>query len=271
MKIRVGITLLITVFIAVSCNKKDRVVAEVFHQKLYLSEIQQQLPDNLSEEDSILLCQKLIDQWVTKQVVLNAAKQELSISEQAFAKELQDFKDNLLMNAYFDKITSDTSLFQVTDTEVRQYMHQYSYHYAVEREIIKLNYIRLSKHSKIEKSIRDIFFNDNKRISLRPQLIKMCADSIEYFMDDETWLYLDEISKELPETFITQLSLNSNVQHIVVSDDTYDYLIVKFDYHTKHVKGDLQDELESAKAMLIQKKKSDYIKQRIQELKNEIE
>lgn len=265
------VVLMLPLVLLLSCGRKDPVVAEAFQQKLYLSELRQMLPDNLSAEDSVALCEQLIDNWLTKQVVLNAAKKELSFSEMSFKKELQEYKESLVMNAYFDHITADTSLFKVSDNEVRQYMKRYSYHYAVEREIVKLNYIRLSLQSKLIPQVRDLFFDDNVRISQKDKLIQLCADSVEYFMDDDTWLYLDEISKELPVEFSNKMEKTSDIQHFEVSDKDYCYLIVLLDYRTKHVKGDIEDELAMARAMLIQQKKDAYIQARIKELKKELE
>ena len=271
MKALRSLFLLLPLLLLLSCGRKDPVVAEAFHQKLYLSELRQMLPDNLSAEDSVAMCEKLIDNWLTKQVVLNAAKQELSFRETSFKKEMKDYRENLIMNAYFDRITADTNLFQVSDNDVRQYMKRYSYHYAVEREIVKMNYIRLSLQSKLIPQVRDLFFDDNQRVSQKERLIQLCADSVEYFMDDDTWLYLDEICNELPAEFSNKMERTSAIQHFEVSDKDYCYLIVLLDYRTKHVKGDIEDELAMARAMLIQQKKDEYIKARIAELKKELE
>lgn len=254
-----------------ACGKRDKVVAEAFYQKLYLSEVRQMLPDNLSPEDSEKMCQQIIDNWITKQVVLNAARNELSLREKSFVQEVKDYKDNLLMNAYFDKITSDSSLFQVSDNEVRQYIRKYSFHYAVEREIVKLNYIRVSHHSLLEPKVRKLLFDDNQRDAYRSELQALCADSIEYFLDDDTWLYLDEIGDDMPAGFFDNFVRNSEEQHIEIKDDQYTYFIVVWDYKTKHVKGDVNEEMKAARQMLIQQKKKEYIEKRIQELKKEIE
>lgn len=255
----------------VACGKKDKVVAEAFYQKLYLSEIEQMLPDNLSPEDSAKMCQQLIDNWITRQVVLNAAKKELSMREKSFTKEVNDFKENLLMNAYFEKITSDSSLFQVSDQEVRQYIKKFSFHYAVEREIIKMNYIRVSNHSALESKVKKLLFNDEERDLYRNELMALCADSIEYFLDADTWLYLDEIGDDMPKGFFENFTRNSQVQHIEIKDDQYTYFIVVWDYKTKHVKGDVNDEMKEARQMLVQQKKKEYIEKHILELKKELE
>lgn len=261
---------MLTLLLLFSCGRKDPVVAEAFHQKLYLSELQQMLPENLAAEDSVAVSTKIIDNWLTRQVVLNAAKREFSFSETAFKKELQEYRENLIIQAYFDRITADSTLFTVSDNDVRQYMKLYSYHYAVEREIVKLNYIRLSLNSNLIPKARNLFFDDNMRVSHKQQLIQLCSDSIEYYMDDDTWLYLDEISKELPVEFSDKMERNNKIQHFEVCDSTYCYLIVLLDYRTKHVKGDVNEEWEMARAMLVQQKKEDYINACKADLKKEL-
>ena len=42
-------------------------------------------------------------------------------------------------------------------------------------------------------------------------VMALCADSIEYFLDADTWLYLDEIGDDMPKGFFENFTRNSQV------------------------------------------------------------
>ena len=76
-------SLLIILFLS-GCNRDDKVVAEANRHKLYLSEVRAQMPNGLSAEDSALLSQKVIDDWITEELILAEAEKQLSPKEKNF-------------------------------------------------------------------------------------------------------------------------------------------------------------------------------------------
>jgi hypothetical protein len=247
-----------------SCNKSaDVVVAEVYNDKLYSSEINELLPDGLTEEDSAQMASKMIDEWISRQVILHEAEKILFAKDKNFNDEIAEFRKNLLINAYYKKITADSTRFTVTDRELNSFIARYEPSDAVEREIIKLNYVKLSKNSKLIKVIRNIMFDDAKRIAGKGTIEKLCGDSIEYFIEDDTWLYLDDLSQELPVDKLDKNSFLAENKYFETSDNQYTYIIVFLDYKTRRTTIETTEEIQAARKMLIQGKKADYIQKNI--------
>ncbi len=60
------VLLLFAVVSLISCQqKRDKIMAQVYYHKLYLSEIEENLPIGLSAEDSVAMVKDYIDNWVT--------------------------------------------------------------------------------------------------------------------------------------------------------------------------------------------------------------
>ncbi len=254
--------LLVTLF--VSCKKSDDyVVAEVYNNNLYFSEICGLLPDGLNEEDSAQMASNIIDDWISRHVILHEAEKVLSAKEKNFDNDLAKFKESLLINAYYQHITSDSTRFSVTEKELQSFINRYEPNDAIEREIVKLNYVKLSKNSRLLNPIKEIMFDNLKRNTQKAKIEQLCGDSIEYFIDDDTWLYLDDLKQELPIDVLNKDSFISENNYLERSDNKFTYIIVFLDYKTRRATIQTEEEIQAAREMLIHQKKADYIEKKV--------
>lgn len=269
-KVLVGmrfITSLLIVLLLSGCYRDDKVVAEVNRHKLYLSEVRAQMPDGLSAEDSALLSQKVIDDWITEELILAEAEKQLSPKEKNFNQEIANYRRMLLKQRYFEKITSNPEQFKVSDDEVRKIIRQTAGNDIVEKEIVKLNYVKLHKNSPILQNIKDILFDDTRRMNEKAQIETLCADTIEYFIEDNKWLFWDDIQAEVDIDFNAQKAnkLPLCFDQTIGNDR---YLIVILDYKSEQTAEENDEYFESVRTMLIQQKKTAFINQEIQNLKS---
>lgn len=249
-----------------SCGSKDPIVAEAFNAKLYLSQVTAEIPDGSSPEDSTAIADMFINHWLYQQLVLHEADKTLSLKEKRFSKEIEDYRQTLLTNAYYDKITSDTNQFSISDAELNDFLNKYADRYTVNREIIQINYVKTSKNSRVIAPLKELLFDEDRRISEKSQIENICADSIEYFLEDNTWLYLDDIQNEFPIQIMNKESILTKDKYIETEDGDYHYLIVFLDYKSKRTLNETNEEINAARAMLLQQKKQDYIQKHMDEL-----
>ena len=253
-------------FCLLSCEQKDTVVAEAYHAKLYKSQLASQIPDTFSPADSAHLAQLLIEEWVKQQIILHEAQQALPLKSMNFKKDIEAYRNSLLINAYYQLLTADSSLFMVNDEELEQFLKKYESRYTVNREIIKINYVKTSKGSKTIKELKELLFDDERRVDEKQRIEELCADSIEYFLEDNTWLYLDDIQNEFPIDIKNKESILTQNKYIETEDNDYHYLIVFLDYKSRRTINETEEEIAAARMMLTQQKKQDYINQKIDEL-----
>lgn len=249
-----------------SCGGKDPIVAEVYHNKLYKSQVEAQIPKGISEMDSLTIAQLIIDEWIRQQIILHEAIKTLSFNDLNFENEIKEYRDNLIINAYYQSLTKDSNTFAVSDEELNAFLKKYENRYTIDREIIKINYVKTSKNSPLIPAIKSILFDEDRRQEEKESIENLCADSIEYFLEDNTWLYLEDIQNELPLAINNVSSLHSENQYVETEDDDYHYIIVLLDYKSKRTVNETEEEIAAAKQMLQQQKKQQYIKEKVNEL-----
>lgn len=257
---RIALLFLVIPFV-ISCNNgKDPIVAEAYNHKLYRSEVVENIPSGLSPEDSISLYQQYIDHWLISKVLLETAKKSLTISEKNFEEKIKQFKEQLLLEAYYDKITRDSSKFIVTDAELRHFVSEFKEGEPIQKNVVRVNYVKLSKKSPIGNSIKTILFDEEKRINEKNKIITLCGDSIEYFIDDQQWLLLDYLEQDFPFNIRDVNQILTTQKMIDVSDDQYRYLVVFLDFKNQIAPVETDEELNSSLIMLKQHKKVKYLK-----------
>ena len=253
------------------CRHDDLVVAEVHNHKLYASEVGQLVPAGLSRADSADFAQHVIDDWIMEQVILAEAEKTLTVREKVFDKELEEYRKTLLKNRYFEKITADADKFKVSDEEVRAAIRQTKVNLVSDKEIVKINYVKLPRHAAVRDELKEILFDDARRITEKERIAELCADSIEYFITDDQWLFWEDIQLE------TGITLDKNSQRLdfpltfekVVNED--EYLIVILDFRAETTGDESKDYFESVRTMLIQQKKNQFIQKRMKALYQEAE
>ena len=206
-----------------------------------------------------------IDNWVKERLILHEAEKNLSPREKNFDKKMEDYRRSLLINTYYDKLVSDTAQFKISDNEIEAFSHDFDKRYAVEKEIVKVNYVKLSEKSKLIGQVKAILFDENRRLEEKEELVKMLGDSVEYLLDDHSWLYLDDIQAEIPFELRDE---NLKVKHQYVDKvvDGNRYLLVVLDYKNRRDASETQEERAAVRMMLLNQRKQQFINKHVDEL-----
>ncbi len=252
-----------------SCRRnEDPVVAQVYQYKLYTSEVQAGMPSGLSQEDSLALVRDFIDNWVKEKLILHEAERHLSPREKNFDREMTEYRNSLLTQRYLDKIwMNDTANNAITDREISNFAHSLDDRYTVEKEIVRVNYVKLPTNSELLPHVREILFDENKRVEQKDVLIAMLGDSIEYLLDDDEWLYLDDLQNEVSFQIDAQKvgGRNSALQ-IEKEVGENSVLLVMLDYRAQRSVNETKEERAAAGMLLLNQRRTQVVNQYIQDL-----
>ena len=237
-------------------NSGNSIVAEAFHHKLYVSEIIEKTPYFASKEDSLLFMDQYVEDWILRQTLLAQAKQKLTQGEQDFSSQIAQYKEQLLINAYLQKISKDSAFFAVSTSELYDFINETKADHTPEyREMVKPNYIRLSDPSKIYNQVKKLFFEETDRAKAIQQLELICADTVEYYLDNARWFYADFIEKELPFSF----SDTDIKDKLDIVQDGYRYLFLILDRKQQLQPRNTLEDRKVAQVLLQQQKKSEFL------------
>jgi hypothetical protein len=256
----ISFSLFALLWLITGCKQFDNpIVAKAFHHNLYLSEVIDNTPYFESKEDSLIFLEQWINDWILRQTIMANAKQQLSKKELDFSSKIKQYEEQLLLNAYMQKICTDSSRFITPISEI-EFCNDTKFNELPEyRDMVKLNYLKLSCPSKLYKKVKDIFFEEKDRVKATTQLEFLCADSIEYHLDNEHWFYTDILEKDLPFSF----SNNTTKDNFDFVQDGNHYLILILDrkQQPQQQPKNLLENIKMQQLLLQQKNKIIYINQ----------
>ena len=261
--------LAVAILFCTSCRRNaDPVVAQVYQYKLYTSEVQAGMPSGISQEDSLALARDFIDNWVKEKLVLHEAERRLNPREKNFDREMTEYRNSLLVQRYLDKIwMNDTANYTVPEREIVEFAHSLDDRYTVEKEIVRVNYVKMPSRSDLLPRVREILFDESKRVEQKDVLVAMLGDSIEYLLDDDEWLYLDDLQNEVAfQIDVKKLAVHNNTLQIEKAVGENSALLVILDYRSQRSVNETKEERAAAGMLLMNQRRTKFVNQYVQEL-----
>lgn len=266
------IILILLVFIA-SCSNieeadKGIVLARAFDNHLYVSDLEGVIPAGSDAGDSISMVRDFIDNWVRQQIVLRQAEKNLKSGQMDFEKQLEAYKNSLVIFEFESNLIKQNLDTTVTEDEIKQYYNENQSNFELRENILKVKYVKLLKDIESRSRIRRLMqSNDPDNID---ELELYCADyAVNYFLDDETWLYFNDLLKEIPLKDYNQESYLRNNKFLEIESDNFIYLLMIVDYKMKEGISPLSLELENIRQIIINRRKISLIKNMRESLYNE--
>jgi len=259
-----------------SCNyfeKKAPVlhpVVKVFDSYLYASDLQGLIPKGTSAADSISTVKKYLENWTQEQVLIHQAKNNLDAKQLDLSRQIEDYKNSLIIYAYEKELVRQKLDTVVNDNEVQSYYDQNKKDFQLKNDIVKIVYVKVSKKApnidKLKGWIMSADLKDKEKLS------KYCYQYGEnFFLDDEVWLMFDDVLKEIPiQTYNQDLFLQNN-KFVQLEDSASAYYLGIRGYMVKNSISPISFEKESIKKILLNKRKMDLIDQMKQNLYQQAE
>ncbi|MDR0367823.1 MAG: hypothetical protein LBH82_01620 [Bacteroidales bacterium] len=211
-----------------NCNRStEDVVVEVYNRQLTREDLQKMIPAFDPNSDSVMVRQEYIDAWIARQALLQEAENYLSPKEKKFEKEVEEYRQSLVIHAYEKKRTEQLLDKNVAEEEINRYYEQHKSNFRLRQPIIKINYLKFPFDSPIIKSAKPLLFTferSESELNKLESLVSGHATNI-YLSDD--WLLFEDILKEIP---LDKEKSPSKGQTFEISDSVNTYLVQILDF-----------------------------------------
>lgn len=158
------ITIIAAFILLFSCQRnlpQHTPVAQVFENFLYQSEISDFIPKGTSKEDSILMAQNYIRNWVTQKLLLHKAIENLSGEEGRIRKLVEDYRKSLLIHQYKQKLIAQRLVDDIDEAEIKKYYDEHENNFVLPTPIVRAVFFILPKSAPNLKEVRKWFVSDN--------------------------------------------------------------------------------------------------------------
>lgn len=257
-------TLLIFLLLLFSCDfnyeSNDNIVARAGEKTLTNEELIEKLPKIINSEDSLIISNKIINDWALNQLLIKNAEINLSSKEvEKIEKISSEYYNDLLISTYKNKIASYNSDTLVLDDEISEYYNSNFDNFLLYEDIIKGRYVRLNKNNfnlnEIKRRFRrfneqDLTFFDSISLQL-----------LNYSLNDTTWVNKDLFFNKIPVLKDEEIERIVKKTLYVVKEDSLDVYLIKInDFIGINDKAPLDYIYYRIEELIKNKKKVDFIK-----------
>ena len=251
--------LVLTIISACKNSDSKDVIAEYKGAQLLKSEIPSELFDEKNNGDSSARLKQFVEKWIENQIIVQAAEETLSDEEKNKEKLINDYRNSLLVFEYHQKMVQNQMDTSVSEQEIQSYFNDNIDNFLLRKNIVKIKYLKISKTVADVNKIKKLIQNSSKENDAL--LLKYAEDKADNYYLDSNWLFLDDITKEIPlnENYNQQRFLANN-KFIQLEENNILYILYIIDFKIKNSVSPIDIEKEKIKDILLYQRKLKYLK-----------
>ena len=237
-----------------------KMIAQAGSEMLDKQDLQSSIEGFSNSKDSITIQEKAIESLAKESLFYQEALSKLDKSEIEIDKQVEVYRKELINYMYQSKIIEANLDTSIQYEEIAQYYNLHRDNFILKENIVKVNYIKLPlKAPSIDKIKKLIFLNTPND---RAQLNVLCSKNAEnYFLNDSTWLFMDEIKREIP-ALRDQPDFSLVAGRVVqYTDQNYFYYLKIMDVKIKNALSPINFEKQNIKKFIINGRKTTLLNQ----------
>jgi hypothetical protein len=249
-------------FVTTSCSlfTDDEPVAKVGEHVLTLSELSGYIPNYLDAKDSALWADDYIKKWVQRELLLLKAEEKLSAQLKDVNKELEEYKNSLLIFRYKNLLVNEKLDTTVSETSINKYYNEHRESFILNRNIVKAIYIKIPVQVSNPDNIKDLCFSENKE--KQEKLASYCISYAKaYDRFNDQWVAADMVLKNLPEEIKDQNQFLERNRFSESTDMNYYYIVCVRDYRLSGQVSPVEYVQNDIRNLILSKQKMDFLKQ----------
>ncbi len=247
-----------------ACNRKPakdqnrKALARVNDSYLYEDAVNALVPYSSSSNDSLEFIKKYTNNWIHEELLLQQAENNLTDDKKNVEKQLENYRNSLITFAYEKELVSQKLDTTVTEGEIEEYYSSNKDNFELKDNIIRVIYVKVNKTAPDIKNLEAWYKSDSPKD--KELLASYCYQfAANFYLDDSTWLFFDDLLKEIPiNTYNKELFLQNN-RLVEVSDSTYNYFVNIKGFKIRNSLSPISLERENIKNIILNRRKIQLI------------
>ena len=239
-------------------SAKEVVVAECYGKYLYESDLKGIVPENASIMDSLQRVNSFIDSWIERQVLLHQAETNLNMEQLDLKKQLDEYRNSLVMYAYETQLINQKLDTMVSEDEIAEYYEQNKEDFQLRNTMVRVAYVILEEDSK---QIADF----KKMLSDPDTLLLQNLDVLSAYyaeksnLDVDQWMRLDELTNIVPMSILNPESFLKRNRFVSLDSDDYTYMVRFEEYLLEKSTSPLAMQRDNIRSVILTQRKQQLI------------
>lgn len=268
------IIFILVLFLSASCSllpgrgKKPDPVARVNDTYLYPDDLEGLVPPGTDSKDSLDLVKTYINNWIRQQLLLQQAENNLSSAKRDFSRELEQYRNSLIMYEYESELVKQKLDTVIPEKEISEYYQANQSNFRLRENIVRAGYIIAPESSAAIGRMRNLLRSDKP--SDMETLESLCQQNATSFsLEPETWISFNTLQKAIPVSATDQEEFLNENRYFEIQDSVSRYMVRIFEYKTKESVSPLSFEVQNIRAIILNKRKMELLSRMEEDLFND--
>jgi hypothetical protein len=171
-------------------------VARVLDKYLYKDELEKLFIEELSENDSILLVNNFINNWIKQQLLLSKAELNLESKTDDLKRLVKKYEEDLFINSYKEAVVQQYLNSEISEADIHKFYTENNENFKLNEELVKLLYVKIGKEVLNQKDLIKLFKSKKSEDldSLRAKEIFLKS----HHLNDSIWVKYSDLLDEIP-------------------------------------------------------------------------
>ena len=261
--LKYGFILLISVLLLYCTNTEnstETIVARVGEKKLLKRELSEIIPNNLDKTDSSLMADDYIKKWVKQELVIQKANENLTPEQKDVSKELQDYRNSLIIYKYKNELMRQRMDTTVTKKQIEEYYDANPENFNLSKNIVKAIFLKIPREVANPQLLKSMAKNTTEEglNELREYCLQY-AKGFDIFINN--WVDFEVVKNNLPSEITDSERFLTGNKQIELNDSNYYYLVSIQDYRLKNELAPLEFVENNIKNLILNQRKIEFLKE----------
>src|SRR5690554_2227187 len=238
---------------------EDKVIAEVGSKKLLLSEIAAVVPDEIDDKDSAVFAEDYIRKWIRQELMLKKAEENLSIELKNVNRELEEYRNSLIIFRYKNELMAQRIDTTVSKAEILKYYNDYLENFKLNTNIVKAIYIKIPAEFANPEELKKMSSNSTQEgiDEIRDYCLQY-AKGFDIFT--EQWVDVERVMNNIPTTIKNMEQFLRNNKYMEYQDSSSYYLVAIHDYLLRNEQSPEEFVRQDIKNLILNRRKMEFLK-----------
>ncbi len=244
-------------------QENDRALAKVHDKYLYERDILPFIQSGLSSEDSLKTATTYINSWIRQQLLLHEAESALPANQKDFSKQLENYRNSLVIYEYESRLLSEKLDTLVTRQEIETYYQANSSDFELRENILKADYMQVEYDSPELRKLRSQWRSGDptSRAALRQYCIR---NGLNYSFGKDEWRYFNDFINEVPVRTYNQEEFLKYNRNFEIRDSLYVYFVEIKDFRIRESSSPMSMQENNIRNIILNRRKLELL-QKVQE------
>jgi hypothetical protein len=259
----------ILLFISCKSESNEKNLARFKDVYLNKSEIINEVPITLNQEDSAIFADNYIHKWLVNQMIMDKSEEMIPMEVQKVEKKINKYKMSLIsyeFEQFYINKRLDTS---ISKFQISNYYENHLDDFVLNDYVVKCMYLQVPKKSKFIKEIKKNYSLTNEEMI--DEIMKIGQnEEVSLYYNPEEWVFFDDLMKQIPilEKY-SKIEFIKKKKKVILEFNNYIYFVNVFDYIIKNGTSPLSFEENKIKSIILNQRAKSLRKKLRQDLYND--